>query len=54
MKRRIRFSIARRLFRWVSAIQKDRYHPERYYMRGPGPATARKHGSPARNLPSGL
>lgn len=54
MKRSIRIIIARRLSRWVNAIQKDRYHPERYYMRGPGPATARKQSGAARDMPSGL
>ncbi|TIN44004.1 MAG: hypothetical protein E5Y32_17900 [Mesorhizobium sp.] len=28
-----------------------RYRPELYYMRGPGPATARRMGTPRRNQP---
>lgn len=32
------------MFRTVAEFFRPRYRPERYYMRGPGPACARKSG----------
>lgn len=37
-----------RLGHWLKhlgVINKDKYHPERYYMRGPGPKYYAKHGA---------
>ncbi len=36
-------SILRLMFR-LGALARPSYHPERYYMRGPGPACARRMG----------
>lgn len=38
-----------RLREWANAVAQKRYHPEKHYMRGPGPATARKRPSPDTN-----
>lgn len=35
--------VSRQLRRlWESVFEKERYQPDRHYMRGPGPATSRK------------